>query len=112
MASLENYERYKKISRNQSEKIVKLGLLFRDISEKENIQVSNEEIQQQLDILIAQAKQKSQGNEKLMPNIEDAKEEIENTLLRLKIFDFLAKTAKITYVDVKEELGEVSAISK
>jgi FKBP-type peptidyl-prolyl cis-trans isomerase (trigger factor) len=95
MASEASYNKYKEISRKNTEKIVKLGLLFRDIAEKESIIVPEEEIRAQLDLLNAQAKQKGES----MPDEMQAREEIENTLLRLKVFDFLASHATIEYVD-------------
>lgn len=61
MATPENYEKFKNVSRVNAEKSVKLGLLFRDIAEKENIAVNEAEIKQQLDLLNAQSKQKNQG---------------------------------------------------
>lgn len=97
MATPENFNKYKEISRGNVEKTVKLGLLFRDIAEKEKIEVSSAEITEQLDLLNAQAKQK--GTE--APDADMAKDEIENTLLRLKVFDFLATKSTIEYVDAE-----------
>jgi FKBP-type peptidyl-prolyl cis-trans isomerase (trigger factor) len=54
MATPEKYNKYKEISRPNAEKIVKLGLAFRDISEKEKISVTESEIREQLDLLSAQ----------------------------------------------------------
>ena len=111
MSSLEKYTKYAEISRPNVEKIVTLGLIFRDISEKENLAVTPEEIQQQLDILLAQANQKKkqqqspsdqsgegEGQGEGEVDIPRAKEEIENALLRRKVFDFIASHAHITYL--------------
>jgi FKBP-type peptidyl-prolyl cis-trans isomerase (trigger factor) len=61
MSSPENYEKYKQLSLKNVEKTVKLGLVFRDISEREKITVAEKEIQEQIDLLNAQAKQKGEG---------------------------------------------------
>ena len=84
---------FQEISRPNVEKVVKLGLMFREIAEKENISVSEAEIQEQLDLINAQARQK--GGD--LPDADRAREEIENTLLRLKVFDCLAKLSKLEY---------------
>lgn len=101
MMTPEKYDKYKEISRPNVEKIVKLGMVFRDISEKENIKVTPEEIDEQLAMLRAQAKQKNEPP----PNEQTATEEIENVLLRRKVFDFLAEHATITYVDAPVDEG-------
>jgi len=95
MMTPEKYAKYKELSRVNVEKVVKLGMTFRDIAEKEKIIVSKEEVQEQLDALAAQAKQK--GEE--MPDEERARDEIENVLVRKKVFDMLASSADITYLD-------------
>ena len=69
MASLEKYEKFKEISRPNVEKVVKLGMVFRDIAEKEGIAVQEKEIQEQLDLLAAQAKQKGEA----APNLREAR---------------------------------------
>ena len=55
MTTEENYKRYKEISRPNVEKIVKLGMAFRDIAERESASVDEKEIREQLDIIYAQA---------------------------------------------------------
>lgn len=95
MSTPEKYGKYKEISRPNVEKIVKLGLTFRDIAEKEKIVVTEKEITEQLDLINAQSKQK--GEEP--PDERRARDEIENTLLRKKVFDFLASHAEITWVE-------------
>lgn len=94
MASEENYNKYKSISRPGAEKVVTLGMVFRDIAEKEKVSVTREEISQQLDAINAQAKQKGEG----MPDQRRAADEIENVMLRRKIFDLLASSAEISWV--------------
>jgi len=95
MMTPEKYAKYKELSRKNVEKIVLLGMTFRDIAEKEKVVVSNEEIQAQLDALAVQSKQKGEP----MPDIQRAREEIENVLLRKKVFNTIASFAEITYVD-------------
>lgn len=95
MATPENYEKYRGISKANVERTVILSMAFADIAAKEKIVVSGDEIKSQLDLYVAQAKQKGD-------KIEDTKrvsEEIENTLLRKKVFDFLASHADITWVE-------------
>ena len=99
MASPENYKRYREISRKNVDKIVTLGMVFRDIAEKEQISVSREEISEQLDAINAQAKQKGEP----LPDARRASDEIENVILRRKIFNFLATDAEITWVDAPTE---------
>jgi hypothetical protein len=57
--------------------------------------VTPSEIREQIDVLTVQAKQK--GEEP--PDEGRAKEEIENSLLRRKVFDLLAAHADITWVE-------------
>lgn len=95
MATPENYEKYVKISRSQAEKTVILSMVFREIAEKENINVTSEEIKSQIDLLTAQAKQKNEP----LGDVKRITEEIENVLLRKKVFDFIAQYADITWVE-------------
>ena len=95
MATPEKFEKYKEISMPNAEKIVKLGLAFRDIAEKENIVISEVEIKEQLDVLNMQAKQKGEK----LPDEANARDQIENTLLRRKVFNYIATQAKITWVE-------------
>ena len=98
MSSEESYNRYKDISRENVNKVVILGMAFRDIAEKEGIVVSSEEIQSQLDGLNAQAKQRGEAP----PDARAASDEIMNTLLRRKVFNLLAEHATITWEDAPE----------
>jgi len=95
MQTPENYKRYKDISRPNVNKVVTLGMAFRDIAEKEKISVAPQEIKEQLDLVNAQARQKGEQP----PDARAASDEIENVLLRRKIFNFLASTAQISWVD-------------
>lgn len=99
MMTPEKYQKYKELSRPNVEKIVKLGLTFRDISEKEGLKLTPQEVQDQYEGLVMQAKQK--GEEP--PDEAMAKDEIENILLRKKVFNFLAEYAEIEYVDAPPE---------
>ena len=59
----EKYARYKQLSRAGVEKMVKLGMAFTDIVEKEKrlnmaLEVTEAEISEQYDALVAQARQK------------------------------------------------------
>lgn len=63
--------------------------------------VTPSEVREQIDVLTVQAKQK--GEE--MPDEARAKDEIENALLRKKVFDLLAGHATITWVDAVPEEG-------
>ena len=105
MSSEESYNRYKEISRENVNKVVILGMAFRDIAEKEGISVSSEEIQEQLDGLNAQAKQRNEAP----PDPRAASDEIMNTLLRRKVFNMLAEHATITWVEPPEAPSEASA---
>lgn len=96
MATPEKYTKYKEISLPNAEKIVKLGLAFRDIAERENIKVSEKEIRDQLELIAIQAKQKGEQP----PEERNAMSQIENTLLRRKVFDFIASSATISWVDI------------
>lgn len=98
MASPENFERYKEISRKSVNQVVTLGMAFRDIAEKEGIAVSQEEITEQLDGLNAQAKQRGEAP----PDPRLASDEIMNVLLRRKVFNMLAEHATIEWVDPPE----------
>ena len=69
--------------------------LTRDIAEKESVSVEEKEIREQLDLLNAQAKQKNEEP----PEERRARDEIENQLLRKKVFDLLASSADITWLD-------------
>jgi trigger factor len=95
MTSPENYNRYKEISRPNVNKIVKLGMAFRDIAEKEKCIVTDAEVNEQLDVIVIQAKQKGEQP----PDEDRARDEIENVLLRKKVFDMLATHATITWID-------------
>lgn len=99
MMTPEKYQKYSEISRPNVEKVVKLGMVFRDIAEKENLDITEEEIEDQMSMLKAQAKQR--GEE--APDAAAAKDEIENVLLRRKVFDFLASNAEIEWVDAPTE---------
>lgn len=99
MATPEGYKRYRDVSKKNVEKVVKLGMLFRDIAEKEKILVTEAEVVEQLDMLKVQAKQKNEP----MPDEARARDEIENVLLRNKVFDFIASHAKITWTDLPKE---------
>ena len=70
-------------------------MVFREIAEREKIIVTPEEIKSQIDLLSAQAKQKGEQ----MPDIKRVSEEIENVLLRKKVFDFIAEHSDITWLD-------------
>ena len=72
-----------------------LSLSHTDIAEKEKCVVTPAEVKEQLDVLIVQAKQK--GEEP--PDVARATDEIENVLLRKKVFDMLASHATITWID-------------
>eukprot|EP01040_Poterioochromonas_malhamensis_P007720 gene7720-8338_t len=96
MATPEKYQRFKEISKGSIEKAVKLGIIFNDITEKEKISVTQKEIQDQLDILIAQTKQREPRQE---IDTDRAREEIVNTLLKKKVFDIVASFATINYVE-------------
>ena len=113
MATLERFEKFKEISRANVEKVVKLGLVFRDIAEKEAISVEEKEIQEQIDLLTAQAKQKGEAPpdplsaryfeqsgcpSSVLLTFWHFRDEIENALLRRKVFDKLASYASITWV--------------
>jgi FKBP-type peptidyl-prolyl cis-trans isomerase (trigger factor) len=100
--------------------IVKLGMLFRDVAEKESIAVTEKEIQEQLDLLAAQARQKGEAPPDqssaryvrrdflsmylymYVCDVVSSRDEIENTLLRRKVFDCLAGYATITWVEEAE----------
>jgi FKBP-type peptidyl-prolyl cis-trans isomerase (trigger factor) len=103
MTTEANFKRYKEISRPNVEKIVKLGMAFRDIAEKEKVEVEEKEIREQLDLLMAQTKQKNEQP----PDERRARDEIENTLLRRKVFNMLAATADITWIDPPVEPSQV-----
>lgn len=98
MMTPEKYEKYKDISRPNVEKVVKLGMVFRDLAEKEKIDVPENEIEEQMSMIKMQAKQK--GEEP--PPESDTRAEIENVLLRKKVFDMLASTAEITWIEAPE----------
>jgi trigger factor len=102
MMSEENYLRYKEISRPNVNKVVTLGMAFRDIAEKEGIAVTPAEVQDQLDMLNAQAKQRGEAP----PDPRAASDEITNVMLRRKVFNMLAEHADITWVD-PPEVGEM-----
>lgn len=76
-------------------------MAFRDIAEKEKITVPKEEIQEQLDVLNAQARQKGET----MPDERRAGDEIENVLLRKKVFEFIASQSTITWIDAPQAAG-------
>jgi FKBP-type peptidyl-prolyl cis-trans isomerase (trigger factor) len=96
MSTPESYEKYKVVSKKNAEKAVKLGMAFRDISEKEKIAVLPAEIQEQWDMIAVQAKQKGEK----VPDERRAKDEIENQLLRKKVFDLVAANAKIEWKEM------------
>ena len=96
-------------------------MLFRDIAEKESIAVTEKEIQEQLDLLAAQARQKGEAPPDqssarcvrrdflcmylcimYVCDVVSSRDEIENTLLRRKVFDCLAGYATITWVEEAE----------
>ena len=99
MASPEKYQKYKEICKANVEKVVKLGLVFRDITEKEKLYVEPAEVQEQFNLVELQAKQKGDKP----PEAAGAMEEIENILIRKKVFDFLATHATITWIEDLEE---------
>lgn len=75
--------------------ITNIYWICRDIADREGIIVTTDEVKAQLDLLAAQAKQKGEQ----MPDVQRASEEIQNVLLRKKVFDFLASHASITWLD-------------
>ena len=99
MTTPENYTKYKEISRPNVEKVVKLGMIFRDLAEKENISVSPDEIKEQYDMICVQAKQRGEAP----PDERNARDEIENILLKKKVFDKLASYSTITWIEVEIE---------
>lgn len=99
MATPDGYKRYREVSKKNVEKVVKLGMIFRDIAEKEKLVVTEAEVVEQLDMLKAQAKQKNEP----VPDESRARDEIENVLLRNKVFDFIASHSKITWTDLPVE---------
>lgn len=92
MTKPENYLKYKEVSKANVEKVVKLGMVFRDIAEKEQIVVTQADIQEQLSIMAAQAKQKGEK----LPDERRIVSEIQNSLLRQKVFNALAEFSIIT----------------
>ncbi len=97
MTTPENYKRYKEISRPNVEKVVKLGMIFRDLAEKENISVGPDEIKEQYDMICVQAKQRGEAP----PDERNARDEIENILLKKKVFDKLASYSTITWKEIE-----------
>jgi len=69
------------------------------VAEKEKIVITPEEVQEQMEGLKMQAKQKNEP----MPDEARAKEEIENVLLRKKVFNMLAENAYITWEDAPDD---------
>lgn len=102
MTTPEKYAKYKDISKPNVEKVVKLGMAFRDIAEKEKLVIEPAEVQDQLDMMNAQAKQKGEAP----PDEARARDEIQNVLLRKKVFDFLADQGAITWVDTPTEVEQ------
>ncbi len=107
MSSPENFAKYKMLALPNVQKSVTLGLLFRDIAEKESIAVSAAETQEQIDVLNAQARQKGEA----AVDVARAQEEIENALMRNKVFDFLAAHAHITYLEPVLEPASQPAVA-
>lgn len=95
MMTEERYEKYKVVSKPNVEKVVKLGMAFRDIAEKEKLAADPKEIQENYDLMCAQARQKGETP----PDEKRAKDETENVLLRKKVFDFIAASGTINWVD-------------
>jgi len=99
MSSPENYEKYKEVSRKNVEKVVKLSLAFRDIAEKEKVEVTANEVADQYNMIVAQAKQKGEP----VPDKARVSQEIQDVLLRKKVFDVLAATAKVNWTEAPAE---------
>jgi trigger factor len=100
MTTPEKYAKYKEISKPNVEKVVKLGMAFRDIAEKEKLVVEPAEVQNQIDVMNAQAKQKGEAP----PDEARAKDEIQNVLLRKMVFDFLAAQGTVTWIETPTEV--------
>lgn len=95
MSTPENYTKYRKLSRPNVEKVVKLSMAFKDIAEKEGLAVTPEEVEDQYNMISVQATQKGEP----VPDKDKARPEIENVLLRNKVFEFLAGHASVTWLE-------------
>jgi trigger factor len=84
-------EKYKE----EAYKQVQLFYVFGAISQKENIQVSEEEIKNEIERAINSAGQKEK--EKIKKYFNENKETVFQRLLEKKIFDFLVENAKMNH---------------
>jgi FKBP-type peptidyl-prolyl cis-trans isomerase (trigger factor) len=117
--SQENFLKYQKLSEKTVTKTVSLGLVFRDIADKEKITVPSQEINDQLELMKLQFQQQQKMKRKQQaaaaavsssssstppPPVDEpepsldipaAIQEIHNNLLKEKVFNYLYSHAKI-----------------
>ncbi len=84
-------EKYK----DEAYKQVQLFYIFGAITQKENVQISEEEIRNEIEKMVNAAKQKDK--EKVKKHFKENKETISQRLLEKKIFDFLVENAKMSH---------------
>ena len=89
--------------RDDARKIVRTALMIKNIARKENITVSDEELQEQIRLI---AESRGQTSEAVKEQLEkdDMLDHVANEVLHNKVFDFIEAKAKITMV--KKNLGE------
>ena len=89
--------------RDDARKIVRTALMIKNIARKENITVSDEELQEQIR-LIAESRGQTPEAVKEALEKDDMLDHVANEVLHNKVFDFIEAKAKITMV--KKNRGE------
>jgi trigger factor len=96
-----NLETMAKNYRERAENQVRASFLFRSIIEKEDIDVTSEELSAKLDEMVASYGEQAQAMRTYFEEPK-LKEDIKQRLLEEKVLDYLVSEAKVTEVDPEE----------
>merc|ERR1719453_2173344 len=97
----ENYERYKKISRPMTELKLKSDFAIKTVSQQQGLMVSRDEVDEELMTLQAQSLQRGEKFKE-----SEVRPQVEQTLERTMVLNWLESNAKLIIVDAKEESVE------
>ncbi len=96
----QSYEELYKIFAEESKKVIETTLVFREIMDKENIKVEDEDVEAEISAMASQQGVPAETIKAYMDKT-DGGDMIKNRVLRKKIVDFLVHASNIKNIDVK-----------
>lgn len=95
----EKFDLYRNISRESVMKQVKIAILFQNIVAAERIFITDDDLEEDMREMYEEYKQRLLEDHRIVFDRDYAKEQLAAEKLKKKIFDFLAKHSKMTYID-------------